>query len=63
MKRFDTVVARILVEIVSSFLSVCLVCVVLLCFGADPVPVDMTMVIGGYLAAIAPGIGVGTIDV
>jgi capsular polysaccharide transport system permease protein len=63
MKRFDTVVARILVEIVSSFLGVCLVCVVLLCVGADPVPVDLTMAIGGYLTAIALGIGVGTISV
>ncbi|MEH3119486.1 MAG: ABC transporter permease [Methylorubrum populi] len=63
VKRFDTVVARILVEIVSSFMGVSLVCVVLLCFGADPVPVDMVTAITGYLAAIGLGIGVGTINV
>ncbi|MBD8906888.1 ABC transporter permease [Methylorubrum zatmanii] len=63
VKRFDTVVARILVEIVSSFMGLCLVCVVLLCFGVDPVPVDMTTAICGYLAAIGLGIGVGTINV
>lgn len=60
VKRFNTVVARILVEIVSSFIGVC---VVLVCFGADPVPVDMMMAITGYLTAIALGIGVGTINV
>jgi capsular polysaccharide transport system permease protein len=63
VKRFDTVIARILVEIVSSFLGVCLVCVVLVCFGVDPVPTDLTMAITGYLTAIALGIGVGTINV
>lgn len=63
VKRFDTVVVRILVEIVSSFMGVCLVCVVLVCFGVDPVPTDMTMAITGYLTAIAIGIGVGTINV
>lgn len=63
VKRFDTVVARILVEIVSSFMGVCLVFLVLICFGADPIPVDMMTAIGGYLTAIALGIGVGTINV
>ncbi len=63
VKRFDTIIARALVEIVSSFMGVCLVCVVLLCFGVDPVPVDMVVSIGGYLTAIALGIGVGTVNV
>ncbi|WP_438344918.1 ABC transporter permease [Methylorubrum populi] len=63
VKRFDTVVARILVEIVSSFMGVTLVCGVLLCFGSNPVPVDMLTAISGYLAAIGLGIGVGTINV
>lgn len=63
VKRFDTVVARILVEIVSSFMGVCLVFLVLICFGADPIPVDMMAAIGGYLTAIALRIGVGTISV
>lgn len=63
VKRFDTVVARILVEIVSSFMGVCLVFVVLIAFGSDPVPADVMMAITGYLTAIALGIGIGTINV
>ncbi len=63
VKKFDTVVARILVEIVGSFLGLCIVLVVLYSFAGDPVPVDMFMAITGYLAAIALGIGIGTINV
>ncbi|MBK3401258.1 ABC transporter permease [Methylorubrum populi] len=63
VKRFDTVVARILVEIASSFMGVMLIFVVLFCFGADPIPSDMIMAISGYLAAIALGVGVGTVNV
>ncbi|MEN3212214.1 ABC transporter permease [Methylorubrum populi] len=63
VKRFDTIIARILVEIVSSFMGVCLIFVVLLCFGSDPVPVDIFTAICGYLTAIALGVGVGTINV
>lgn len=63
VKRFDTIVARVLVEIVSSFMGLMLVCLVLLCFGSDPVPVDMFTAVTGYLAAIAFGIGIGLINV
>ncbi|MBB2963089.1 ABC transporter permease [Methylobacterium sp. R2-1] len=63
VKGFDTIVARALVEIVSSFMGVMLVLLVLLALGADPIPVDMTTAIIGYLAAIAMGIGVGTVNV
>lgn len=63
VKRVDTVVARIIVEIVSSFMGLCLVCLVLLSFGVDPIPVDAFTAITGYLAAISIGIGVGTINV
>ncbi|MDV2985729.1 UNVERIFIED_CONTAM: ABC transporter permease [Methylobacteriaceae bacterium AG10] len=63
VKRFDTVVARCLVEIVSSFLGLMLVMAVLLCFGVDPIPQDMFTAITGYLTAIALGIGIGTINV
>lgn len=63
VKKFDTIVARILVEIVNSFMGLTLVCVVLLSFGSDPIPEDMTTAITGYLAAIAFGIGIGTVNV
>lgn len=63
VKGFDTVVARALVEIVSSFLGLCLICAVLLCFGSDPVPEDMFMAITGYLMSIALGIGIGSVNV
>ncbi|ACK84660.1 ABC transporter permease [Methylorubrum extorquens] len=63
VKRFDTVVARILVEIVSSFMGGLLVIIVLFLLGSDPIPADMTMAITGYLAAIGLGIGIGTINV
>lgn len=63
VKKFDTVVARCLVEIVSSFMGLMLVCVVLLSFGIDPIPQDIFTAVTGYLAAIALGIGVGFINV
>ncbi|WP_110351853.1 ABC transporter permease [Methylobacterium sp. B4] len=63
VKKFDTVVARCLVEIVSSFLGLTLICVVLLCFGVDPRPADMFTATTGYLAALGLGIGVGFINV
>lgn len=63
VKGFDTVVARCLVETVSSFMGVILILIVLYCFGADPVPTDMFCAMTGYLAAIFLGIGIGTINV
>ncbi|MCP1539018.1 ABC transporter permease [Methylorubrum extorquens] len=63
VKKFDTVVARCLVEIVSSFMGLMLVCFVLLCFGIDPVPQNLFVAITGYLAAVGLGIGVGFINV
>lgn len=63
VKKFDTVAARALVEIVSSFLGVMLVFVGLISFDCDPVPADLFTAITGYLAAIALGIGVGSINV
>ncbi|CAO4177897.1 ABC transporter permease [Methylorubrum extorquens] len=63
VKKFDTVIARCLVEIVSSFLGLILVLMVLLFFGIDPVPSDIFQAVTGYLAAIGLGIGVGFINV
>lgn len=63
VKKFDTVIARCIVEIVSSFMGLVLVCVVLLCFGVDPIPLDIFTSATGYLAAIGLGIGVGMINV
>lgn len=63
VKKFDTVVARILVEVVSGFMGLMLVMAGLLCFGEEAVPVDLFTSITGYLAAVALGIGVGTVNV
>lgn len=63
VKKFDTIVARCLVEIVGSFMGLLLVCVVLLCAGVDPTPQDMFTAFTGYLAAIGLGIGIGMINV
>ncbi|WP_431310887.1 ABC transporter permease [Methylorubrum aminovorans] len=63
VKKFDTVVARILVEIVNAFLGLMLVMATLICFGVDPVPVDIFQSVTGYLAAIGLGIGIGFINV
>lgn len=63
VKKFDTVAARCLVEIVSSFMGLMLVLLVLSCFGVDPLPLDMFTSITGYLAAIGLGIGIGMVNV
>ncbi|MGW5960380.1 ABC transporter permease [Methylorubrum thiocyanatum] len=63
VKKFDTVVARVLVEIVSSFMGLMLVLVGLISLGIDPIPTDLFTSITGYLAAIALGIGVGSVNV
>lgn len=63
VKRFDTIVARILVEIVGSFMGIGIICLFLIAFGNDPVPVDITTSLTGYFAAIMLGIGVGTVNV
>ncbi|CAO4134738.1 ABC transporter permease [Methylorubrum extorquens] len=63
VKRFDTIVARALVEIVSSFMGVCLICLVLVSVGSDPIPSDWFTAITGYLAAISLGIGMGMVNV
>ncbi len=63
VKRVDTMVARGLVEICSSFMGLGVIFVFLLCWGVDPLPVDMTMAITGFLAAVAMGLGVGVFNV
>ncbi len=63
VKRVDTMVARGLVEICSSFMGLGVVFVFLMCWGVDPLPVDMTMAMTGFLAAIAMGLGVGVFNV
>lgn len=63
VKRIDTMTARALVEIVSSFLGLGVITWFLLSFGVDPVPVDFTMAITGYLAAIAMGISIGVLNI
>lgn len=63
VKGFDTIVARGLVELVSSFMGLGVVGIFLLACGVDPVPADIAMAMGGYLAAIALGIGIGIVNV
>ena len=63
VKNFDVIFARILVEIVTGFLGLMLVFVILVAIGVDPRPADPVMAVGGYLAAILLGIGIGTINV
>lgn len=62
VKRVDTMVARALVEVVSSFMGLGVICVFLLSFGVNPVPVDLTTAITGYMAAIAMGMSVGVFN-
>ncbi|GJE75960.1 MULTISPECIES: ABC transporter permease [Methylorubrum] len=63
VKRIDTMVARAVVEICSSFMGFGVICLFLLAFGVDPIPVDITTAMTGYIAAIALGISVGTVNV
>jgi capsular polysaccharide transport system permease protein len=63
VKNFDVIFARILVEIVTGFLGLMLVFLILVAIGVDPRPADPVMAVGGYLAAILLGIGIGTINV
>ncbi|MGU3539427.1 ABC transporter permease [Methylobacterium sp. A54F] len=63
VKLFDVVFARIVVEIVTGFLGLILVFLILIAIGVDPRPRDPIMAMGGYLAAILLGIGIGTINV
>ncbi|MDP4025997.1 hypothetical protein Q8W71_25520 [Methylobacterium sp. NEAU 140] len=52
-----------MVEIVIGFLSLLLVCGVLLALGVDPRPHDPFLAVCGYLTAILLGIGLGAINV
>ncbi|AWN44523.1 ABC transporter [Methylobacterium durans] len=63
VKVFDVVLARIIVEIVTGFLGLLVVCAILVAFGIDPRPADAIIAVGGYCAAILLGIGIGTINV
>lgn len=63
VKLFDVILSRILVEIVTGFLSLLTVCGVLLVAGIDPTPIDPFTTMCGYLAAILLGIGFGTVNV
>ena len=63
VKRVDTMAARALVEICSSFMGLGVVCLFLVSFGIDPVPVDITQAMTGYLAAIGMGLGIGSFNV
>jgi capsular polysaccharide transport system permease protein len=63
VKLFDLILSRVLVEIVAGFLALIIVVSVLTIIGTDPVPSAPLTAVGGYLAAIMLGIGVGTINV
>ncbi len=63
VRTLDVMFSRVLVEVVSSFLGVMLIILILLACGLDPIPVDVTTAICGYICAILLGIGVGTVNV
>ena len=63
VKLFDLIFSRVLVEIVTGFLALIVVTSILKLVGTDPVPASPITAVCGYLAAIALGIGVGTINV
>ncbi len=63
VKLIDVVFARLLVEIVSGFLSLLTVAAILVAVGIDPRPADAFTAICGYLCAIMLGLGIGTINV
>lgn len=63
VKRVDTMTARALIEICGSFMGLGVVCACLMAAGVDPIPVDITTSMTGYLAAILLGISVGTVNV
>ncbi|MDP4023884.1 ABC transporter permease [Methylobacterium sp. NEAU 140] len=63
VKLFDLIFSRILVEIVTGFLSLLVVCGVLVSIGVDPRPHDPFLAVCGYLTAILLGIGLGAINV
>ncbi|WP_132252396.1 ABC transporter permease [Methylobacterium segetis] len=63
VKNFDVVLARILVEIITGFLGLLTVMSTLIALGVNPLPVDPIAAIAGYCAAIALGIGIGTINI
>lgn len=63
VKLFDLIFSRILVEIVTGFLALLVVCLILTLIGVNPVPAKPFTAMCGYLAAIILGIGIGTINV
>ena len=63
VKLFDLVMARVLVEIVTGFLGLLVICSILIAFGFDPRPAEPFVAICGYCAAMLLGIGIGTINV
>lgn len=62
VKMLDVIYARMIVEIVSSFMGVIVVFAILIAFGIDPLPVDVLPAISGYLCGIMLGIGFGSIN-
>lgn len=63
VKSFDLIFARVLVEIVTGFLSLLIVVSLLTALGADARPADSFLAVTAYLASIALGIGIGVINV
>ncbi len=63
VRGLDVMFSNVLVEVVGSFLGIMVIMIILFALGLDPIPVDVTTAICGYLCAIALGIGVGTVNV
>ncbi|WP_183513856.1 ABC transporter permease [Methylobacterium brachythecii] len=63
VRSIDVMFSRVLVEINGSFMGVVLVFLIIYAIGLDPVPLNITSAIFGYICAILLGIGVGSINV
>ncbi|WP_264045475.1 ABC transporter permease [Methylobacterium flocculans] len=63
VKIFDVMLARLIVEIVKGFTGLLIVIAILASLGVNPIPLEPSMAIGAYCAAILLGVGVGSVNI
>jgi len=63
VKMFDVIVSRAIVEIIGSFMGVCIVASFLVACGVDPIPAQIMPALSAYLLALFHGIALGMINV